>query len=242
MYLKINLLLPLTMLFAFVPVPTRSLTTPTKTTPSCIKAWVNGIQLLGITNTNPITYSQDYCIDHSNAIGYITAGYLPDNPIVVEFWSAVPISTVDQFFASEAQCEFLFAAPSESSWGQFSGQNSGAIFFYFADDSGGLPYGAGTANFTVTDQNGIDAYPSGGHVCPPAGLSSRRCAPSGIYPSKLSNEPVIRQFRELDWITKFPLALPWAFVEKASAQELPQLVLYSITRENMHARPIYEIK
>jgi hypothetical protein len=194
MSIKISLLLALTILCTSIAVPGRNLATPTKTTSSCVKAWVNGIQLLGITNFNPITYSRDYCIDSSNAIGYLTAGYLIDNPIVVEFLSDVPITTVDQFFANEAQCEFLFASPSMDTWGQFSGQNYGYIYFYFADDSGGLPYGISTANFRVIDQNGAVAQPSGGHLCPPAGVSSLGCTPSGIYQSIVSNEPILRMF------------------------------------------------
>lgn len=143
---------------------------------SCIKAWVNGGQLYGITSTNPITYSEDYCIDSDNAIGYINYNTYPPEDPVAEFTSDVDIDTVNDFSVSENDCQFYYEYPDESTWGGFSGFNYGTIYFYFATNSSTMAYGTGTAYFRVTDDNASTAYIGAGHLCYPGSwLANSEC-------------------------------------------------------------------
>jgi hypothetical protein len=143
---------------------------------SCIKAWVNGQQLYGVTSFNPITYSDGYCIDSSNAIGYINYNTYPPEDPVVEFTSDVDIDTVNEFFASENDCQFYYESPDESYWGGFSGENYGVIYFYFATNSSTMAYGTGMANFRVTDENASTAGIGAGHLCYPGSwLANSEC-------------------------------------------------------------------
>jgi hypothetical protein len=143
---------------------------------TCIRAWVNGQQLYGVTSFNPITYSNNYCIDNYNAIGYVNYNaYPPDDPSVY-FHSAVTVDTVDNFMVSENDCEFYYESPAESSWGGFTGGNDGTINFYFATNSSTMAYGTGVVYFTVTDDNAYWANVSGGHLCYPGNwLADNNC-------------------------------------------------------------------
>ncbi len=136
-------------------------------TPSCIKAWVNGVQLRGVTSFNPITYTTDYCIDSSNAIGYIGPGYWWDDLVEIEFWSAVPIASVSNLGSFENDCDFMYETPAETSWGQFTGEHSGYIDFWFGGSSSTMAYGSAGVYFSIADENNSTAGPSGNHVCPP---------------------------------------------------------------------------
>lgn len=144
---------------------------------SCIKAWVNGQQLYGITSTNPITYSEDYCIDSDNAIGYVNYNTYPPEDPVVDFTSDVDIDTVNDFWVSENDCQFYYEYPDDSNWGGFSGLNAGTIYFYFATNSSTMAYGTGMAYFRITDDNASTAVVGAGHLCYPGSwLANSECS------------------------------------------------------------------
>jgi hypothetical protein len=134
---------------------------------SCIRAWINGNQLYGITSTNPITYSTNYCIDSSNAIGYINYDSYPPEDLAIYFDSTVDIDTVNNFSSMESDCDFYYESPAESNWGAFSGQNDGTIYFYFGTNSSTMAYGTANVYFTVTDDNASTTNIVGGHLCYP---------------------------------------------------------------------------